>query len=144
MCCYCGFEMTSQLLPLTLSERMLHRPSNDAIWDLRHDLRRNLTESRWFSFVNTTWLDSSETRSGSKSSLESSLKSRLLVNTAPGPWVLLQYRYTMRLLIIRSRNVSKPHDFYLEYFCKIALKFDRNFSSSAADVPGKFQSDAMI
>ena len=95
-CCYCGFEMTSQLLPLTLNERTSHRPSNDAIWDLRHDLRRDLTESRWFSFVNTTWLGpgpslkwdsdrvSRETRSGSKPSLESSLKSRLLVNTAPG------------------------------------------------------------
>ena len=31
---YCGFEMTSQLLPLTLSERTSHRQSNDAIWDL--------------------------------------------------------------------------------------------------------------
>ena len=53
---YRGFEMTSQLSPLTLSERPSHRPSNDVIWDLRHDLRRDLTESRWFSFVNTTWL----------------------------------------------------------------------------------------
>ena len=33
-----------------------HRPSNDAIWDLRHDLSRDLTESGWFPFVNTTWL----------------------------------------------------------------------------------------
>ena len=55
-CGDCGFEMTSQLLPLTLNERTSHRPSNGAIWDLRHDLRRDLTESRWFSFVNTTWL----------------------------------------------------------------------------------------
>ena len=53
---YCGFGMTSQLLPLTLSERTSHRPSSNAIWDLRHDLRRDLTESRRFSFVNTTWL----------------------------------------------------------------------------------------
>ena len=51
-----GFEITSQLLPLTLSERTSHRKSNDAIWDLRHDLRRDSIESRWFSFVNTTWL----------------------------------------------------------------------------------------
>ena len=52
----CGFEMMSQLLPLTLSERTSHRPSNDAIWALRHDSRCDLTESRWFCFVNTTWL----------------------------------------------------------------------------------------
>ena len=52
----CGFEMTSQLLPLTLSERTSHRQSNDAIWDLRHDFRRDSIESRWFSFVNRTWL----------------------------------------------------------------------------------------
>ena len=52
----CGFEMTSQLLPLTLNERTSHRSSDDAICDLRHDLRRDLSESRWFSFVNTTWL----------------------------------------------------------------------------------------
>ena len=51
-CGDCGFEMTSQLLPLTLSERTSHRLSNDAIWDLRRDS----IESRWFSFVNTTWL----------------------------------------------------------------------------------------
>ena len=38
---------------LWIKER--HSPSNDAIWDLRHDLRRDLSESRWFSFVNTTW-----------------------------------------------------------------------------------------
>ena len=55
-CGDCGFEMTSQLLPLTLSERTSHRQINDAIWDLRHDLRRDSIESRWFSFVNTTWL----------------------------------------------------------------------------------------
>ena len=55
-CCYFRFEMTSQLLPLTLSERTSHRPSNDAIWDLRHDVRCDLTQSQWFSFVNTTWL----------------------------------------------------------------------------------------
>ena len=55
-CFYRGFEMTSQLLPLTLNERTSHRPSDDAICDLRHDLRRDLGESRWFSFVNTTWL----------------------------------------------------------------------------------------
>ena len=41
---------------LWLTHRTSHRPSNDAIWDLRHDLRRDLTESRWFPFVNTTWL----------------------------------------------------------------------------------------
>ena len=55
-CGDCGFEMTSQLLPLTLGERTSHRQSNDAIRDLRHDLRRDSIESRWFSFVNTTWL----------------------------------------------------------------------------------------
>ena len=55
-CGDCGFKMTSQLLPLTLNERTSHRQSNDAIWDLRHDLRRDSIESRWFSFVNTTWL----------------------------------------------------------------------------------------
>ena len=55
-CFYREIEMTSQLLPLTLSERTSSRQSNDAIWDLRHDLSRDLTESRWFSFVNTTWL----------------------------------------------------------------------------------------
>ena len=55
-CGDCGFEMTSQLLPWTLSERTSHRQINDAIWDLRHDLRRDSIESRWFSFVNTTWL----------------------------------------------------------------------------------------
>ena len=32
------------------------RHTDDAIWDLRHDLRRDSIESRWFSFVNTTWL----------------------------------------------------------------------------------------
>ena len=53
----------SQLLPLTLRERTSHRPSNNAIWDLHNDLSRDLTESRWFSFVNTTWL-------GPESSLE--------------------------------------------------------------------------
>ena len=55
-CGDCGFEMTSQLLPLTLSERTSHKQRNDAIWDLCHDLRRDSIESRWFSFVNTTWL----------------------------------------------------------------------------------------
>ena len=55
-CGDCGFVMMSQLLPLTLSERTSHRQSNDAIWDLRHDLRRDSIESRWFSFVNMTWL----------------------------------------------------------------------------------------
>ena len=80
-CCYCGFEMTSQLLPLTLNIRTPHRPSNDAMWDLRHDLRRDLSESRWLSFVNTTWLRPGPSL---KPSLESSLKSRPLVNTAPG------------------------------------------------------------
>ena len=29
-CCYCGFEMTSQLLPLTLNERTSHRSSDPA------------------------------------------------------------------------------------------------------------------
>ena len=58
-CCYRGFEMTSQLLLLTLSERKSHTQNNGVIWDLRHDLtdlRRDLTESRWCSFVIKTWL----------------------------------------------------------------------------------------
>ena len=55
-CCYRGSEMTSQLLPLTLSETMSCRLSNDTIWDLRHDLGHDLTESRWCFFVNVTWL----------------------------------------------------------------------------------------
>ena len=57
-CGDCGFGITSQLLPLTLNERTSHRQSNDAIWDLRHDLRRDSIESRWFSFVceyDLTW-----------------------------------------------------------------------------------------
>ena len=53
-CCYREFEMMSQLLPL--SERTSHRQSNGTIWDLCHDISRDLTESRWFSFVNMTWL----------------------------------------------------------------------------------------
>ena len=87
-CCYRGSEKTSQLLPLTLSERMSRRLSNDLIWDLRHDLGHNLTESQWFFFVNATWLIPGlsltwDSRSGSKPSLKSSLKSRLVVNMAP-------------------------------------------------------------
>ena len=39
-----------------LSERTSHRLSNDAIWDLRSDLGYDLSESRWSSFVNSTWL----------------------------------------------------------------------------------------
>ena len=52
----------------------------------RHDISRDLTESRWFSFVNTTWLGPGPSLKwdSSKPSLESSLESRLLVNMAPG------------------------------------------------------------
>ena len=42
-----GFKMTSQLLPLTFSERTSHRPSNDAIWDLRYDWGHDSTASWW-------------------------------------------------------------------------------------------------
>ena len=48
-------EVTSQLLTLALGERTSRRPSNETIWELRHDSGRDLTQSRWFSFVNTTW-----------------------------------------------------------------------------------------
>ena len=80
-CCYCGFEMTSQLLTLTLNDRTSHRPSNDAIWDLRHDLRRELTESRWFSFVNTTWLVRVQAKAW--------VKSQVKTVSEYGPWPLM-------------------------------------------------------
>ena len=90
-CCYCGFEMLSQLLPLTLSERTSHRPSKQ---------RRDMRLTSWLtSRLNRILYDfplwirldldpdrvSSETRSGSKQSLESSLESRLIIDMAPGP-----------------------------------------------------------
>ena len=89
-CGDCGFEMTSQLLPLTLSARTSHRQSNDAIYET-YVMTYVATQSSLDDFPLWIRLDldpdrvSSETRSGSKPSLESSLKSRLLVNMAPGP-----------------------------------------------------------
>ena len=89
-CGDCGFEMTSQLLPLTLSARTSHRQSNDAIYET-YVMTYVATQSSLDDFPLWIRLDldpdrvSSETRSGSKSSLESSLKSRLLVNMTPGP-----------------------------------------------------------
>ena len=65
-----------------------------------------------------------------------------------GFWKLFSYpswapsQYPKRRLSVRSRKISKPRDLYLD--CPIALKFDRHFSSSAADVPVKFQSDTTI
>ena len=70
-CCDRGFEMTSQLLPLTLEWKNVTQTKR------RRDMRL------------TSWLRSqlrrvsSETWSGSKPSLKSSLESRLLVNMAP-------------------------------------------------------------
>ena len=93
-CCYCGFEMTSQLLPLTLNERTSHRPSNDAIWDLRHDLRRDLTESRWFSFVNTTWLGPGPSLKWDSVRVQAKswVKSQVKTVSEYGPWHRIQTR----------------------------------------------------
>ena len=87
-CCYCGIEMTSQLLPLTLSERTSHRPRNVAIWDLRHDLRCDLTESRWFSFVNTTWLGPGPNLmwDSVRVQAKSWVKSQVKTVSEDGPW----------------------------------------------------------
>ena len=51
------------------------------------------------------------------------------------------FQYPIRHLIIRSHEVSKPQK--LEAY-NIALKFDRYISSSAAEVPVKFQSSQSI
>ena len=51
-------------------------------------------------------------------------------------------QYPIRLLISRSREVSKPRDFIEN--CTISLKFDRHLGRSAAEVPVKFQSNAII
>ena len=87
-CCYCGFEMTSQLLPLTLNERTSHRPSDDAICDLRHDLRRDLGESRWFSCVNTTWLGPGPSLKWDsvRVQVKSWVKSQVKTVSEYGPW----------------------------------------------------------
>ena len=58
-------------------------------------------------------------------------------------WVQDPISIPIRCLIVRSRKVSKPQDFYLE-LSVIARKFDRHIVSTAADVPVKFQSDAII
>ena len=88
-CCYCRFEMTSQLLPFTLNERTSHKPSNDAIWDLRHDLRRDLTESQWFSFVNTTWLGPGPSFKWDSVRIQAKswVKSQVKTVSEYGPWV---------------------------------------------------------
>ena len=51
-------------------------------------------------------------------------------------------QYPKRRLSVRSRQVSKPQDLYLELSDR--SEFDRHFGSSAADVPVKFQSDTTI
>ena len=93
-CGDCGFGMTSQLLPLTLNERTSHRQSNDAIWDLRHDLRRDSIESRWFSFVNTTWLGPGPSLKWDsvRVKAKSWVKSRVKTVSEYGPWAPSQYK----------------------------------------------------
>ena len=109
-CGDCGFEMTSQLLPLTLSERTSHGQSNDAIWDLRHDLRRDSIESRWFSFVNTTWLGPGPSLKWDSVRVQAKswVKSQVKTVSEYGPRAPSQY--PKRRLSVRSRQVSKPRD----------------------------------
>ena len=45
-------------------------------------------------------------------------------------------------IIVRSREVSKPRDWYLKF--RIALKFDRCLGISTAETLVKFQSDVSI
>ena len=105
-CCNCGFGMTSQLMPLTLSERTSHIPRNDAIWDLRHDLRhdlrRDLTESRWFSFVNTTWLGPGPSLrwDSVRVQAKSWVKSQVKTVSEYGPWPIGAW-------VVFKRNLEK-------------------------------------
>ena len=106
--------MTSQLLPLTLSERTSHRQSNDAIWDLRHDLRHDSIESRWFSFVNATWLGPGPSLKWDSVRVQAKswVKSQVKTVSEYGPRAPSQY--PKRRLSVRSRKVSKPRDLYLK------------------------------
>ena len=83
-CCYRGFEMTSQLLPLTVIERTPHIPGNAMIWDLCRDL----TESRWFFFVNMTWLGPGPSLKWDsvRVQAESWVKSQVKTVSEYGPW----------------------------------------------------------
>ena len=54
-------------------------------------------------------------------------------------WAL--FRYSIRYLTVRSHEGSKPNE---GSNFLIALKFNRRLGRSAAEVPGKFQSDAAI
>ena len=55
-------------------------------------------------------------------------------------WAAFQYQISRPIVIYLK--VLESRDLYLEL--KIALNFDRHLSSSAVDVPAKFQNDAMI
>ena len=81
----------------TLSERTLHRQSNNAIWDLRHDLRRDSIESRWFSFVNTTWLGPGPSLKwhSVRVQAKSWVKSQVKTVSEYGPWCLCSGNLSM-------------------------------------------------
>ena len=65
------------------------------------------------------------------------------VSRTPGFESWAPSQYPKRRLIVRSREVSKPRDWYLKLSC-ITLKFDRHIGSNAAEVSVKFLSDRII
>ena len=52
------------------------------------------------------------------------------------------FQYPTKRLIVKSLEVSKPRDLYINY--SFSVKCARYISSTAADVPVKFQSDGII
>ena len=59
------------------------------------------------------------------------------LNVIPEMYCRVPFRYPIRRLIVRSRKVSKALDRVLQ----CSHRFNRHIDSSAAEVPGKFQSD---
>ena len=90
-CCYPGFEMTSQLLPLTLEWKNVTQTKQ------RHDMRLTSWLKSWLKRISMIFLceyDLTWTRTKSPVRLGPgpSLKSRLLVNIAPYMWLVGTFR----------------------------------------------------